>query len=158
MIFSMKFCIFWRLKFTLIKISQTLKLYFGIFELLHSPKLISRKYLSDRKILKFSHWVWKIPILNYFELPNVRIWEISDFKNCMNFRLSFRFRFVKFRNWFHEIFPSLLFRCLDAGMDPSKVLPAEEATKIYKKQFKSQEFIESDDDSENQWIFFLYFF
>ena len=43
-------------------------------------------------------------------------------------------------------------------MDPSKVLSPEEATKIYKKQFKSQEFIESEDDSENEWIFLLLLF
>ena len=114
--------------------------------------------MNDKKVWSF-HTVYerskKIPTLNYFALPNVRIWEISDLQNYLNFRLSFRF--VKFRNWFHEFFPVLRFRCLEAGMDPSKVLPPEEAKKIYKKQFKSQKFIDSDDDSENKWIFFSLF-
>ena len=139
-------------KFSLTQKISSNKLFSHFF----SKAIAFTKFLRkkcEREFLQFplcTVYVWKVIKDSNFKLLNVKIWEISF--------QTFKIARISDYHWFHEIFPSLLFRCLDVGMDPSKVLPPEEAKKIYKKQFKSQKFIESDDDSENKWIFFSLLF
>ena len=88
----MNYCIFWRLRFTKLTIFRAPKIAkTPVLQILDSQKLLSRKNLSDRKImtfpniLKFLHCVTKINTVKIQIMKNTHLLNLSKPKPPVRF-------------------------------------------------------------------------